>query len=1472
VPSSPALAQLPNGVAVELLGIGPYPLRSEPWWRPDGSGLPEAPYDGIISAGAIPGVGRTGFWLAVRVGNLPEGWNAGLESPDTTSDTSENRPSKAGRPQNDLRWLMVEAEPNQTTCTVRCNLAAPWQTLARSSVPLTSPPRTAENGVVFSDIREGFQGGRVMVSGRDSSGEGVSVTITGRVGGRDEDRSVGVGDIRRVVAVTKDGKTQTPPSDGLYFSEGAGKATAYFPRLSLAGVQELQFQVRPLTRVEFKNVPLRRGLKTDLEARVQTADADDQAAPPAGTDQEKRIILPEADRQKVVLDLATGELVPLPPAGPEPEKLEQALRKLGKGDLLYDCDSGDRTLILVRGATSEQAQGDTGEPPWKGYLIGPHLPGVLTVKTAEGRQYKVTILAADDEACTLKYSSTSPGKGALELRIAPRQDEVESSVVAEYRKALAEGHTVTGGRYIWRQVQPGTDLGPFVITQTREGTTWLLVHDDDLSIMVPAQGWKLTQVGRGTDANGRPMVTLEFDDAGAERMLQLTKANDGRLLAEIVFGVVVSAPIIHAGRSGFSRAVITGNFTDREVDDLIATLRRGMVESPTQEDGSSPAPSTGVGRSAGGGAPAEPGTVNLPAGSSAAASWQDVGPAVPPDANDARTLAPGVVLEGSGADVEEKAFISCLRDLGPTAGRQSRFVLVTKEGQTLEPRYYTSLPRDGGKVWEKFTFDASHLPWKLSHFQLQSRLIPADGRAVAPSPREEVLAQAARPLSGVSETQPGAAGLQASGGPPGRFALSFDGAGNYLYIPDSDSLRQAAGLTVEMWIKPQLPEGPHINRPRWGLLAHGAYLGTGRATVSGFGIKIDGLDPASRNLMIDYGEALEDGISCTILGELFSNNWVHISHTFGHGSYRPAPGHPMIVGRYLIPSEDPYPGQIGEIRLWDSDRTRESDIHRYENVALTGKEPGLVACWTFEEGRGQIAYDISPNANHARLGSSIEPDAADPQWINLTATGPGAANEISGRVVDPNGRPVAGAQVALCTKDKGVDIQAGQLLPTRWGGKGGEIVKTDAQGRFSFASVPDEFHLIAAHDAGFAWITNKELPASGDLRLEPWGRIEGTLKIGRELGAGERISLQRAGNRSAADQNIHLDYETYADRSGRFTFARVPPTWMEVGYLIRTGDSTSSDTGRTPIHLLSGQNLKMTLGGEGRLVIGKFVPPEGYKGPVYFGEGLRALQTWHPDLPKPANYDQMTRREQQQWLNEWIKTPQAEAYYDALWHDLNRRHYTFRIEDDGTFRIEDVIPGRYKFTVWFEERLSGQGRPEEIGAYYGTIEIPAIPGGRTDEPLDLGNLTVGMRSPPLHVGDMAPLFEAKSLDGKDVRLADYRGRFVLLSFWQPTFHPELDRLKELYQTYSGAGKLAIIDFAGGDALEEVKQYLAEHQTEWPEIYLGRNWDSDIFKQYGDPSASYILLVNPEGKIVATWLREEKLTQTVKDAIGKLPAQ
>ncbi|NLH44110.1 MAG: hypothetical protein GX448_19910 [Planctomycetes bacterium] len=663
----------------------------------------------------------------------------------------------------------------------------------------------------------------------------------------------------------------------------------------------------------------------------------------------REIVLPEADKQPVVLDLATGELIPLPPVGPEPEKILKVFRETGKGDFLYDVDLDDRTLIFLRDVKSMPPGEETGEPSVTGHLIR-NLPETITVITKEGRRYEVTILAADDKSCTLRYSQipadrgvsggapVEPEKadGALELRIVPTWNELAPETVAEYRKSLAEERTPPDSRYLWFAVRAGTNLPPAAVTEMHAGKLWLLVHNTDPLIMVSSQGWRLAHADRATDQSGRPMVRLEFDSAGAERLLQLTKANNNHPLAIIVNGVVVSAPSVSSEGTGVSQALILGNFTEQEVEDLIEVLRKDINRQSAPPD----------------------------------AGWADLGEPIPPDANDARTLAPDVVLDGIGQDVEGKMFVSSIRDLDATVGREYRFVIRWKDGRVQEPRYRTTVDRFGRRLWEKFTFDTWYNDRQIESIRLQSRPVQEERGPAIPSPKDEITIAAGtvRPAPSMIA-------------PPGRYAVSFDGQGDYLYIPDSESLRKPQSLVVEMWMKPQFGPGPYDHRPLWALLGKGAALGTGRVRPLGFGLAMYKDDSQPDFVFTDRCESFERGLRGVDTGWKLSEGWLHVSETFG--DYIPAPGHPLVIGRFLIPSADPLSGQIAEIRVWDG--TKAPDIRQYEGKALTGDEPGLVACWTFEEGGGQIAHDISPNANHARLGSSVGPDDADPTWVDLSA-------------------------------------------------------------------------------------------------------------------------------------------------------------------------------------------------------------------------------------------------------------------------------------------------------------------------------------------------------------------------------------------------------------------------------------------------------------------------------------------------------
>jgi hypothetical protein len=187
-----------------------------------------------------------------------------------------------------------------------------------------------------------------------------------------------------------------------------------------------------------------------------------------------------------------------------------------------------------------------------------------------------------------------------------------------------------------------------------------------------------------------------------------------------------------------------------------------------------------------------------------------------------------------------------------------------------------------------------------------------------------------------------------------------------------------------MWIKPKLPEQMPDRVQEWGVIAQGGYIGTGRVKPRGFGIQLTRFEKKPATFNVSYQEANDRGLFGKDFGSYRFDEWMHISHVFDGGNYKPSHGHPLVIGRFLIPMPEPFMGQIGEVRIWNGARTRE-EIRRYKNRALTGKEPGLAACWTFEQAEGQFAYDISGNNNHARFGKTIEPDDADPKWVDLEA-------------------------------------------------------------------------------------------------------------------------------------------------------------------------------------------------------------------------------------------------------------------------------------------------------------------------------------------------------------------------------------------------------------------------------------------------------------------------------------------------------
>ena len=116
-------------------------------------------------------------------------------------------------------------------------------------------------------------------------------------------------------------------------------------------------------------------------------------------------------------------------------------------------------------------------------------------------------------------------------------------------------------------------------------------------------------------------------------------------------------------------------------------------------------------------------------------------------------------------------------------------------------------------------------------------------------------------------------------------------------------------------------------------------------------------------------------------------------------------------------------------------------------------------------------------------------------------------------------------------------------------------------------------------------------------------------------------------------------------------------------------------------------------------------------------------------------------------------------------------------------------------------------------------------------------------------GAQAPDFELVSLDGRRVKLSDYRGKAVVLNFWATWCAPckvEMPWFVDLQNQYGSDG-LTILGVAMDDSEpRKIAQFASEMGVNYP-VLLGTN---KISEAYGDveylPTTFYI---NRQGKII-----------------------
>jgi len=147
-------------------------------------------------------------------------------------------------------------------------------------------------------------------------------------------------------------------------------------------------------------------------------------------------------------------------------------------------------------------------------------------------------------------------------------------------------------------------------------------------------------------------------------------------------------------------------------------------------------------------------------------------------------------------------------------------------------------------------------------------------------------------------------------------------------------------------------------------------------------------------------------------------------------------------------------------------------------------------------------------------------------------------------------------------------------------------------------------------------------------------------------------------------------------------------------------------------------------------------------------------------------------------------------------------------------------------------------------------------------------------TPRLGLSKPAPDFSLESLDGKTMRLSDFRGKAVLLNFWATWCGPckiEMPWFVDLQNEYGSQG-LQIVGVAMDDASkEDIAKFAKDMGVNYP-ILIGKEAVGD---QYGGvPALPETFFIGRDGKVVdkIIGLRgKAEIEDAVKRALNTQPA-
>jgi peroxiredoxin len=462
-------------------------------------------------------------------------------------------------------------------------------------------------------------------------------------------------------------------------------------------------------------------------------------------------------------------------------------------------------------------------------------------------------------------------------------------------------------------------------------------------------------------------------------------------------------------------------------------------------------------------------------------------------------------------------------------------------------------------------------------------------------------------------------------------------------------------------------------------------------------------------------------------------------------------------------------------------------------------------------------------------------------------------NIFKGRVVDPSGKAIAGATVQMDRSDFGP-------MEYDWS------ATTDSQGRFAWDSAPEGAHPYFFFAAGYHPRCEPDLTANGEDRLillRPKTQDDKTTIDGRVTDLASKKPLREftVYVKQFKDRAVSHFVQKFTNADGRYA---VSVATESSGYVISVA---------APGHRPDASNVRAPGDGDLRLdfaieqdaafsgalycVKGRFIV-NSYSGNIAWSNQSGLFSAIVPPPFLSAQDPEARRREFEKFLD----TPEGKAWQHA------KRSYELEMDGAGAFSVQDVPEGNYRMAVRLHQsQAEGGGLIAELST---NIEVSAVRAG-TNATMDLGAVGLALKlQTDLQIGTVAPSFETVTVDGAPLRLADFRGKYVLLDFWavwcQPCVH-EVPYLKATHDAFGANPRFTMISLSLDPDAFTPKEFAREKDIKWTQGFLGEWSKSSVTGLYGVEGIPAIFLIAPDGKIIARDLRGNEIKEAVGRALG-----